>query len=233
MIDRMDQQIGRILDKLDDLDLADNTMVIFTSDNGGLKDLQTQDPLRGGKSMVFEGGNRVPLAIRMPGVIKPGSQSSTPVMGIDFFPTFADIIGMETMPDNIDGESLMPLLQETGNLKRDAIYWHYPHYHRFSYAPSGAILKDEYKLIEWYDRSFFNEEQPVSLFNIYSDIGEEYNMANRNPDKVDELWNELIEWRKMVGAQEMSKNPNFDPSKALFWKTDVDTTSAEALGRYY
>ena len=233
MIERLDMEVGRVLKKLDDLKLRDNTVVVFMSDNGGYDKLQAQDPLRGGKSMLYEGGIRVPLAIRWPGVIKPGSVSNQQVIGTDFFPTFAEIAGVQDLPKNIDGKSLVPLLKRNKKIDRDALYWHYPHYHRFGYMPSGAILEGKYKLIEWYEKSMFNEDMPYSLFNIEDDLSEEHDLAKEMPEKAKAMWEKLKAWRKNVGAQEMTINPNFDPKKALFWRDTVDPHSATALGQYY
>ena len=233
MIERMDTQIGRLLKKIDDLGLTENTIVFFFSDNGGYEGLQSQRPLRGGKSMLFEGGVRVPFAIKWPGVVKPGLVNSTPVFGLDFFPTFAEIAGIDTFKHKIDGKSLVPLLKQTGTLDRDTLYWHYPHYHRFNYKPSGALREGDFKLIEWYERSIFGESHPVSLFNLKEDIGETKDLADQMPDFANKLWKKLKDWRKEIDAQEMTKNPNFDPKKALFWNTNVDPNSATALGQYY
>lgn len=233
MIERMDSEIGRLLRKIDELKLKENTIVIFMSDNGGYDKLQAQNPLRGGKSMLYEGGIRIPLAIRWPGVIKPNTYDSTPVCGIDLFPTFAEILGEEKISQSVDGISILPLIKQSGKLNRESIYWHYPHYHRFGYKPSGAIREGKYKLIEWYERSFFNEENPVSLFDLENDIGEKNDIANQNPQLVNELWAKLKKWRKEINAQEMTQNPNFDPNKALFWKENVDPDNPKALGQYY
>ncbi len=233
MIERMDTQIGRLLKKIDDLKLTDNTIVVFFSDNGGYNKLQAQDPLRGGKSMLFEGGIRVPFVIRWPGVIKPNTVNSTPVCGIDFFPTFAEIAGIKNLPKNIDGVSLVPLLTKTGSIERKALFWHYPHYHRFGYMPSGAIREGRYKLIEWYEKSFFNESHPVSLFDLESDLSEKNDISEKMPEKTKEFWEKLKQWRKDVGAQEMTKNPNFDPKKALFWNEKVNPNDPKAIGQYY
>jgi arylsulfatase A-like enzyme len=233
MIERMDTQIGRVLKKLNDLNLSDNTIVIFASDNGGYDKLQAQDPLRGGKSMLYEGGIRVPLVVRWPGVITPGSKSEIPVTGIDLFPTFAEILGIKNLPENIDGTSILPLLKQTGELKRDAIYWHYPHYHRFGYMPGGAIREGKYKLIEWYEKSFFNKVKSVSLFDIENDIGETNDLSEQLPDKTKEMWDKLKAWRKKVNAQEMTINPNYDPKRALFWREGLDPKNAESIGQYY
>ncbi|MEO9023351.1 MAG: sulfatase [Ginsengibacter sp.] len=233
MIERMDTQIGRVLKKLDSLGLTDNTIVIFFSDNGGYMGLQSQEPLRGGKSMLYEGGIRTPMAIHWPGVIKPGSVCTVPVIGCDFFPTFAEIAGVDKFTNKIDGVSLVPLLKQNGTLDRKDLFWHYPHYHRFNYEPSGAIREGDFKLIEWYERSMFNEPHQVSLFNLKKDIGETNDLAEEMPDLANSLRKKLRDWRNTVGAQEMTKNPNFDPKRALYWNEKVDPNSAEALGQYY
>ncbi len=233
MIERMDTEIGILMKKIDDLGLRDNTVVVFFSDNGGYDKLQAQDPLRGGKSMLYEGGIRVPFAVRWPGVVKPGTKSDEPVIGCDFLPTFADIAGVKKFDHKIDGLSLVPLFKGKQKLDRENLYWHYPHYHRFNYKPSGAIREGDYKLIEWYERSMFNEDHPVSLFNIKKDISERHDLADEMPELAEKLWKKLKKWRKDVGAQEMTINPNFDPKRALFWNAKVDPNSADAEGEYH
>jgi arylsulfatase A len=233
MIERMDTGIGVLLQKLDELGLADRTVVVFFSDNGGYDKLQAQDPLRGGKSMVYEGGVRVPLAIRWPGVVKPGTVSDTPVIGCDFFPTFAEIAGVKSFDHAIDGVSLVSLLRGGPAPSRDALFWHYPHYHRFNYQPSGAIHVGDYKLIEWYERSLTGGPHPVSLFNLKNDPGETKDLADQMPGLANQLLSRLHQWRKDVGAQDMTINPNFDPKRALFWNSKVDPNSATSIGQYY
>ena len=183
--------------------------------------------------MLFEGGIRVPLAIRWPGVIKPHSSSEVPVCGIDFFPTIAEIAGNKNLPQNIDGVSITPLLKQTGGIKRDSLFWHYPHYHRFGYMPSGAILEGRYKLIEWYERSFFDDNHPVSLFDLENDLSETTDLADKMPEKTKELLEKLKNWRKNVGGQEMTINTNFDPKKALFWNENADPNNPQSIGQYY
>lgn len=216
MIDRMDMEIGRILDKLDELKLTDKTIVVFFSDNGGFKYLQDQAPLRGGKAMVFEGGIRVPLAIRWPGVIEPGSVSHEPVISNDFWPTFADVASAHPNVKNIDGLSLIPILDGKGKLNRDALYWHYPHYHRQGYKPSGAIRVGEYKLIEWYERTLYNMPHQIDLYHITEDISETTNLADDMPQKAKEMRQQFHQWLHDVHAQLMTINPNFDP-KRQYW----------------
>jgi len=233
MIQRLDAEIGVLLKKLDELELADHTVVIFFSDNGGYDKLQAQDPLRGGKSMLYEGGSRVPLVIKWPGVIKPGSVSTVPVMACDFFPTIAAIAGVTNFDNPIDGISLLPLLRDGRPPARDALFWHYPHYHRFNYQPSGAIRIGDYMLIEWYERSLTGGSHPVSLYNLKDDLGETHDLASQMPELANSMWARLKQWRKDVGAQEMSINPEFDLKRALFWENNAEPNSPKALGQYY
>ncbi|MHC4464748.1 MAG: sulfatase-like hydrolase/transferase, partial [Planctomycetota bacterium] len=154
MIEEMDNSAGRLLKKLEELEIADKTIVVFFSDNGGLESAAKQTPLRSGKANLYEGGIREPLIVRWPGVVEPGSICSEPVISVDFFPTFLGILGLENKAKKpVDGVSLVPLLKQTGSLNRRAIYWHYPHYHSSSIGPCGAVRKDDYKLIEWFDET--------------------------------------------------------------------------------
>ena len=216
MVERMDTSTGRLLRKLDELGIAERTIVAFYSDNGGLESLQDQKPLRGGKAMLYEGGIRVPLAVRWPGVVAAGSQSSVPVSSIDFFPTLLEIAGIPLEAGDVDGESLVPLLKQSGSLQRDALYWHYPHYHHqdTNLAPSGAIRQGDFKLIEWFEQSAQGLERPVSLFNLADDIGEEHDLAEEMPEKAEEMLEKLRAWQEAVGAQGMEPNPDYDPKRA-------------------
>jgi arylsulfatase A len=214
MIERMDNGIGQILQKLDDLNLTARTVVIFYSDNGGLEQLQDQAPLRGGKATLFEGGIRVPLAIKWPGVIPAGTRSNEMVTTEDLFPTIMEMTGVSYDTSILDGLSLMPVLKQKGTLSRNTLYWHYPHYHHLGYKPSSAIREGDYKLIEWFEETLRNEPNQVSLFNLREDIGESKDLSAQMPDKVEHLRQKLHEWRRSVGAQEMSVNPNYDPKRA-------------------
>lgn len=214
MVERMDMGIGRILDKIDELGLTGQTVVIFFSDNGGLEVLQAQDPLRGGKAMVFEGGIRVPFCIRWPGMITPGTMSSEPVISDDFFPTILEIAGITPVMEERDGVSLVPLLTGRGELQREALYWHYPHYHHHGYQPSGAIRMEDYKLIEWYEETLWGKPNQISLFNVASDTGEKRDLSREEPQIADDLRKRLWAWRRSVNAQEMYRNPLYDPERA-------------------
>ncbi|MGH7549333.1 MAG: sulfatase [Gemmatimonadota bacterium] len=214
MIENMDQGIGRILEKIEELGLAERTIVIFTADNGGLELLQDQEPLRGGKAMLWEGGIRIPLAVRWPSVIEPGSVSEVPVISHDWFPTIAEIAGIEPGVKPLDGISLVPVLRGTGTLERETLYWHYPHYHHLGYKPSGAIREGEYKLTEWYEESLTGADHAVTLHRLDADIGETNDLADEMPEKAADLKAKLDRWRERIGAQEMVVNPNYDPERA-------------------
>jgi arylsulfatase A len=210
----MDTGIGQILDKLDELNLTDHTIVIYVSDNGGLEQLQDQYPLRGGKAMVFEGGIRIPLVIRWPGHIKPGIQNDTPVIHDDLFPTILEMLNIKKDIKDLDGISITSLFKEGGTIERDDLYFHYPHYHHQGYKPAGAIREGDYKLIEWFEQTLRGEENQVSLYNLAKDIGEENDLSKEMPELAARLREKLHAWRKKVGAQEMTVNPNYDPEKA-------------------
>lgn len=216
MVEHLDSGIGRILRTLDELKIADNTVVIYFSDNGALdKDQNVVKPLRGAKASLYEGGIRVPLVVRWPGVVKPGSTCDVPVISTDFFPTLVEAVGLKGNDPSVDGESLLPLLKQTGELNRKAIFWHYPHYHSSGIAPSGAIRMGDYKLIEWFEKSIddIHIEDALELFNLKDDIGEQNNLAKKMPDKTAELYHVLKTWRESVNAQEMIKNPEYDSEK--------------------
>lgn len=213
MIERLDDSVGQLLRKLEELEIAGNTVVIFMSDNGGLKQDADQTPLREGKATLYEGGIREPLIIRWPGVVQPGSTSREPVSSIDFFPTITELAGLQTAAP-IDGLSLVPLLKGGSDFSRDAIYWHYPHYHSAGIAPSGAVRKGDYKLIEWYDERVAGGQGRFELYNLKEDIGEKNNLVPERPEKTAELRDMLAAWRRAVGAQMPTLNPDYDPDRA-------------------
>ncbi len=212
MIERMDDGIGQVLDTLERLDLAENTIVIFMSDNGGYEALQDQAPLRGGKAMLYEGGIRVPLCIRWPGVIQPGSHSDMPVVSHDFFPTLMKIVGLPYVPARLDGIDISPLLfGEVEEIEREALYWHQPNYHHQGVGPQSVIRWGNWKLIVNLEREALGTPGAFELFNLARDIGEEHNLADDMPALVEELHQRLLEWRKTVGAGEMPVRKNWPP----------------------
>jgi arylsulfatase A len=215
MIEELDDSVGRLLDKLDELKIADSTIVIFFGDNGGLERSNKQTPLRSGKANLYEGGIREPLIVRWPSVVQPASTCSEPVISVDFFPTFLEILGLKNKaPKPIDGVSLLPLLTQTGPLNRRAIYWHYPHYHSSSIGPGGAVRMGDYKLLEWFDETICGAGNEFELYNLKQDIGEQNNLAKKMPEKTRELKEMLANWRKEVNAQMLTPNPNYNPQKA-------------------
>ena len=207
MVHSVDESVGRVMKKLDQLGLAETTAVIFMSDNGGLSTLVKSRgglsknpptcnlPLRAGKGWLYEGGIREPMIIRWPGVTKAGSTCSVPVTSTDFYPTMLDMADLPPRPkQHCDGVSMVPLLEGGKTLDRKAIYWHYPHNHGSGSVPSAAVRAGDWKLIEWYGR------KKVELFNLADDIGETKDLAKANPAKARELHEMLQAWRKEVGA---------------------------------
>ena len=209
LVESVDDSIGRLLKKLADLKLSGRTVIIFMSDNGGLvlREITSNRPLRAGKGSAYEGGVRVPLLVKWPGVTPAGSTCDTAVITSDFPPTLMEIAGLKPAPDQVmDGESLVPLLQQTGGLRRDAIYWHYPHYHPGGATPYSALRQGDWKLIEFF------EDDHVELYNLREDIGERNDLAAKFPDRADTLRQKLHAWRAQVGAQMPTPNPNYDPT---------------------
>lgn len=211
MIDSLDQSVGRIRAELKTLGIADRTIVIFASDNGGRVPTTSNLPLRVGKGSCYEGGTRVPLVIDWPGVTKPGSVCDTPVISMDLYPTIARAAGApEAVANAKDGGDLAPLLHQSGGISRDELFWHYPHYQHYQLGgatPYSAIRKGDFKLIEFLD------DMRVELYNLRDDIGEKTNLAAKMPEKVDELRKRLHAWRDEVGAQMPTRNEKYDPSK--------------------
>ncbi len=201
MIEHLDENIGRLLDVLEELKLNENTIVIFTSDNGGVATgngrnvIATSNyPLRSGKGYLYEGGIRVPLFIRWQNQIVP-SYCQEPVIGTDMYPTLLDLCGLPLLPNqHIDGASLKPLLTG-GQLDREAIYWHFPHYSGgLGGRPSSAIRMGDYKLIEFF------EDFHVELYDVTHDVSEKKDLSKDKPDLKDCLLRKLNLWRRQVGA---------------------------------
>ena len=195
MIEAMDIEIGRFLAALDEAGLRENTLVIFKSDNGGYNG--DNRPLKGFKGMLWEGGIRIPWIVRWPGKVKPGTTCSTPVISTDCFPTLLEIAGLTPDLDHpIDGESLVPLFTQTADLKRDAIYFHYPNYAFHKYNKLGGVIREgEYKLIKRYG------DGKLELFNLNDDIGEKKNPAQASPELAARLEKKLEAWLKKTDAK--------------------------------
>ena len=216
MVETLDKNVGRLLDTLDETGLTENTLVVFLGDNGDYFGKRGRKPLYGSKGDLYEGGVRVPFLMQWPGVIPAGSECAEPVSSIDFVPTFAEMAGVHIKDPTVDGVSLMPAMTSCASLNRDALYWHYPHYHSLGIAPSSSIRAGKYKLIEWLEKSIDGVDTPgaLELFDLEKDPGESHNLAAELPEKTKELYEKLNAWRHDVGAQEMELNPDYDPDRA-------------------
>ena len=218
MVEDLDTSVGRVLHKIEQLNLAQDTIVVFASDNGGLsktytaigETVSTNAPLRDEKGTLYEGGVRVPLIVRWPGVITPGTVSAEPTTTADLLPTFSEMAGA-TLPDQpIDGVSLVAVLKESQvTLGRDEIFFHYPHYHHST--PAGAIRAGNWKLIEFFD------DGRVELYNLADDLEESHDVASAHPSKANELQSRLAIWRQNIGARMPAENPDFDPDRSAEW----------------
>ncbi|NLZ05185.1 MAG: sulfatase [Phycisphaerae bacterium] len=207
MVEAMDQAVGKVLDALDRLDLTQNTVVFFMSDNGGLATSEGHPtcnlPLRAGKGWLYEGGIREPMIVRWPAQVRAGSVCEEPVISTDFYPTMLEIAGLPAAPQqHLDGRSMVALLRQQGPQKDRALYWHYPHYGNQGGSPGGAIRLGDYKLIEFY------EDHRVELYNLRDDLGEKKDLSGAMPEKAAELRRMLHEWRNKVGAAMPTPNPN-------------------------
>ncbi|MEI6946805.1 sulfatase [Paraflavisolibacter sp. H34] len=219
MLESADEGVGRVLEALEALKIADNTVVVFYSDNGGYGPASGQYPLRGAKGMLYEGGVRVPLIVKWPGKTKAGSIEATPVIGVDFYPTLLDIAGVRRpLNAQVDGKSFLPLLLHNGTLQRDALYWHFPAYLEgyngdkrhtdiFRTRPVSAVRSGDYKLLQFY------EDGRLELYNLKEDIGETKDLSKQQPQKTKELLAQLEAWKKSVNAPVPSvPNPYYDPN---------------------
>lgn len=196
MVEGMDRAVGRVLDALDAMDLASNTLVVFTSDNGQMPGASVADPLRAGKGYLYEGGIRVPLMMRWPGHIRAGAVESTPAISMDFAPTFLDAAGIAYAADQFDGESLLPVASGDGSLRRDAIYLHYPHYCYHGENHMGSVIRaGDYKYIHHYD------DDEHELFDLKSDIGERVNLYATERETAARLKSKLMAWLAATGAE--------------------------------
>jgi arylsulfatase A len=270
MLEHLDNEVGRLLAKLDALGLAENTVVIFTSDNGGLSRVTSNAPLREGKGAPYEGGIRVPLIVRWPGKVKPGSKCDVPVHTVDFYPTFMNLAASPSSPlapredpktppasnassssdappandplrssrrggmTALDGESLLPLLTQTGPLQRAALHWHMPTYTtNYGRTPCAVIREGDWKLIHWFGdyldtTGFTPDDKPygklvlgprTELYNLREDLGETRNLTTERPKKAAHLTNALNAWLKRTRAPLPTRNPDFDENR---WWTSAN-----------
>jgi arylsulfatase A-like enzyme len=208
MIYALDENVGRLLDALGRTGQAENTVVIFTSDNGGLVTAEgsptSNAPLADGKGWMYEGGTREPLFVRWPGVVKPGFTCTVPVTSPDFYPTILEMAGLPLRPNqHSDGVSLLPLLNGANSLEREAIYWHYPHYGNQGGTPGSSIRTGDYKLIHFF------EGDRLELYNLRADISEEQDLAAEMPALAEKLSTQLASWRQRCEARMPQVNPDY------------------------
>jgi arylsulfatase A-like enzyme len=224
----LDASVGMLLENLKELGLEENTLLVFTSDNGGTQQ-SSQEPLRGNKGCYYEGGIREPFLVRWPGVVSPGSRCDVPVINVDLFPTFLAAAGAP-VPEGktLDGESLLPLLKQEGPLERQAIFWHFPGYLNspvirgrdldvrtgFRSRPVSVIHQGDWKLHLYHEewqldggRGMLATNNAVELYNLKDDIGERNNLAASRQEKRDELLDALLKWQQSVDAK-MAQEPN-------------------------
>lgn len=211
MVESMDENVGSVLELLEKENLAENTIIVFTSDNGGMATSNRTDnipttnlPLRAGKGYLYEGGIRVPLIIRWPGETEEGAVTDYPTTATDLYPTLLDLAEIE--PENsqhFDGISLKSVLENKTPEERP-VFWHYPHYSGgLGGRPSGAVRLGDFKLIEFF------EDNRLELYNLKNDLGEEKDLSEVYPEKAKELKQLLHQWRKDVGAQMPFPNPAY------------------------
>ncbi len=223
MVEHCDDLVGRIVEAVDAAGITENTMIVFTSDNGGLyrrydyrpaadDNVATQDPLKGEKGTLYEGGVRVPLIVKYPPVVKANSVCAEPTISHDFYPTFVELAG-GVLPKNqtIDGLSLLPLLEQPqAKLARQSLHWHYPHYHHG--RPASSIRERDWKLIEFLDGT-----GEVEVYHLADDIGETRNLVAEKPGRAADLKTKLQRWRSDVSARMPILNPNYNPERAGEW----------------
>ena len=223
MVESMDESLGRVLAKLKTLGLADNTIVIFVSDNGGMSAANfgrpdrsipasqldaafatSNLPLRGGKGWLYEGGIRVPLIVKWPDKGGRAAVCDVPVISSDLYPSLLEMAGVPALPEqHTDGVSFAPLLQGATELQRKALYWHFPHYSNHGMqSPGGAVRCGDYKLIEYF------ENNTVQLFNLAKDPGEQHDLAAQAPESAARLTAMLHRWRETISAQMMEGKPD-------------------------
>ncbi|MBG7630041.1 MAG: sulfatase [Bacteroidetes bacterium] len=219
MVENVDTNIGRLLKTLDELNLTNNTLIIFTSDNGGIRAISSQAPLRAGKGSYYEGGTRVPYIIRWPEIIKAGTTNNTPIVNMDFFPTFMKILNIELPNKVLDGQDIMPLLKGK-TIEERPLFWHFPIYLQaysmtkddgrdplFRTRPGSTVLYKNWKLHHYF------EDNAMELYNLENDLGERDNLAASNPVKAQELYKLLNDWRlKLKAPVPTALNPEYDPN---------------------
>jgi len=216
MVEHTDDAVGKIIAKLKEEGLYNNTIILFSSDNGGLignnpKNTVTNNaPLRKGKGEIYEGGTRIPTIIRIPNNNSQSKSIDEPIISMDYYPTLMDLAGIsteKTTKQTVDGKSFASLLNKEQSLNREAIYWHYPHYHQQGGVPYSAVRLGDWKLIENFETNTFE------LYNLKEDIFEANNVVAQNSEIAENLKVKLKNWRKEVDAQYPSPNKNYKKAK--------------------
>lgn len=214
VIETLDDAVGRLLAKIEALGLTEKTIVIFTSDNGGLHVPEAaharvthNTPFRAGKGFLYEGGLRIPLLVRWPGRVPAGAVVDAPVINTDWIPTLLEFAGHRS-PDGLDALSIAPLLTGNGPAPRRPFFWHFPHYNNQGGRPGGAMRDGNWKFVEYYDAPDAPE-----LYDLSKDVGEKHNIASRHPDRVRTLRAALAHWRESIDSQANTPNPDFDPAR--------------------
>jgi arylsulfatase A-like enzyme len=204
MVESLDTSVGRVIKALKEQGLYENTIVVFTGDNGA--DMQAYTGgLRDYKGFSHEGGVREPVLFSWPSVIEAGTSSDIPMIGTDYYPTLLDLAGLPLQyTEHMDGVSLKPILLKQGAIPERSLFWHYPHYHRTT--PYGAIRTGKWKLIEFF------EDGRLELFDLDSDIAETKNVATEHPEIVKSMLEEMRKWRLSVNAQMPTPNPQWNPN---------------------
>ena len=203
MVYALDENIGRLIAALEAADLKEETILIFTSDNGGLSTLEKNRvaptsvrPLRAGKGWCHEGGIRVPLIIKVPGAGFQTGTNDIPVISMDLYPTILELLDLPTMPEqHVDGKSIVGVLQNKSTLDRSSLFWHYPHYHGSAWKPGAAVRVGDWKLVKSYHYG------TTDLYNLKLDLGEQENLAAQYPEKVKALEDSLLYWQEKTGAK--------------------------------
>lgn len=225
VIETLDDSVGRLLAKLEALQLAENTIVVFTSDNGGLHvpelthpKITHNTPYRAGKGYVYQGGLRIPLIVRWPGHVPAGRVVDDPVINTDWIPTLLELIG-ERAPTGLDGISFASFLTGKGPAPVRKFFWHFPHYTNQGSRPTGAVRDGNWMMVEYYD------EPKAELFDLATDIGEQKDLAVQQPERVARLRSALAAWRQEVGAQSNTPNPRYEPARFRALYQDMDPSN--------
>ena len=213
MVEHTDDAVGKIIDKLKEDGILKNTIILFSSDNGGLigknpkKPVTNNTPLKTGKGDIYEGGVKIPTIIYAPGKVEGGQIVDTPVISMDYYPTLMELAGINTeeiRKQTVDGKSLLPLMEQKV-IDREAIFWHYPHYHQEGGVPYSAVRQGNFKLIQNY------ETDSYELYDLKNDVGETQNIVDSHPEVFQKLKTKLDNWKVEVDAQYPKLNPNFEP----------------------